>query len=246
MMRPPGSLNGSQRQIKTQHLFSGSFARFELIAKRDPNSVMAHRDRQMAVRKLVDLGVIAGRFSEAATWADREIEIQTAKGVPAYPEREAELSYARLIRELCPLVDKCIDNPAVARAQRPEAAVQLLAARAVRLARMGRNTEAIEAARELLTLPNANYVLAEAARVNLIVISSLGDSRREEKNRCRKLALEALRKAIASSTINIHLAMFYVDFLPYRNDPDFMALTGPAAGNSKGDDAPRTSADSSR
>jgi tetratricopeptide (TPR) repeat protein len=79
--------------------FQQGLTRFEELARRDPTSVMAFRDRTIAVRKFVDLEAFAGRNNEAAIWAARELEALTAKGVPSYPERQAAVAEAQLLRD---------------------------------------------------------------------------------------------------------------------------------------------------
>jgi len=51
----------------------------EEIARRNSKSVMAYRDQTVALLKLLELEASAGRHAAAAAWAERELEVLTAK-----------------------------------------------------------------------------------------------------------------------------------------------------------------------
>ena len=67
-----------------------------------------------------------------------ELKAQSATGVPKFPEHATLVEEARLLRDVHSLLDQCIDNPALARAQPPKTAAGLLELRAIALARSGR------------------------------------------------------------------------------------------------------------
>ena len=66
--------------------FQVSLKGMEDVARRDPTSIMAHKDRMIAYRKLSSLEALAGRYALAAAYADRELEAQAEKGVPPHAE----------------------------------------------------------------------------------------------------------------------------------------------------------------
>ena len=103
----------------------------EEIARRNSKSVMACRDQTVALLKLLELEASAGRHAAVAAWAERELEVLTAKGVPLYPEHAEEVAEATLLRDVYRLIDQCVDNPALARRQEPKVAGRLLCIRAV-------------------------------------------------------------------------------------------------------------------
>ena len=100
--------------------YEQALTRFDEIAKHDQTSIMAHRDRTLAYRKLSSLEAFAGRNQAAAGWLERELKCQNAPGVPKYPEHAALVEEANLLRAVYGLIDRCMDNPAVARATRQD------------------------------------------------------------------------------------------------------------------------------
>lgn len=210
----------------------------EEIARRNSKSVMAYRDQTVALLKLLELEVSAGRHAAAAAWAERELEVLTAKGVPLYPEHAEEVAEATLLRDVYRLIDQCVDNPALARRQEPKAAGRLLCVRAVVLARAGRCTEVVEAAQELLKLPNMPLAPLYAAQACAIAAKSAGKSRPDVRAECVKAAVRALRQAPANAKVQPPLLPYLPDFEALRDDPDFISLTRPTSpGGPKPEDA---------
>jgi tetratricopeptide (TPR) repeat protein len=213
--------------------------RMEEIARRDSKSVMAFRDLTVALLKMLQLEAGAGRHAAAAAWADREVEVLTAKGVPPYPEHAEAVAEATLLRDVYRLIDQCVDHPALARRQEPSVAGRLLCVRALVLARAGRSTEVVEAAQELLKLPKmppapfAPSVPFYAAHACAIAAKSAGKSRPEVRAECIRMAVRALRQAPASATANDDvqppLLPYLPDFEALRDDPDFITLTRPTS-----------------
>ena len=223
-----GDLAAWRRDLDTARpFFRGALTRTEELARRDPGSVMVHRDRLIVLRRLVDLEDLAGRYAAAADWSEQMLKVATAQGAPAYPERGADEAEARLLRDVYRLADRCIDDPALARSQPPKVARGLLNVRAVRLARTGRGAEAVEAARELLALTDAPLAASYAARACTIAAAAPGRSRPEDRAECIKTAVLALRRAIANGTVSAPLLPFDPEFAALRDDPDFIALTRP-------------------
>ena len=207
----------------------------EEIARRDSKSVGAFRDQTIALLKLLELEASAGRHAAAAAWAERELEVLTAKGVPPYPEHAEAVAEATLLRDVYRLIDQCVDNPALARRQEPKVAGRLLCVRALVLARAGRCTEVIEAARELLklpTMPSPPFALPApyyAAQACAIAAKSAGKSRPELRAECVKTAVRALRQAPANPYVQPPLLPYLPDLEALRDDPDFISLTRPTS-----------------
>ena len=219
-------------------VYHQAVTRMEEIARRDSKSVMAFRDMTVALLKMLQLEASAGRHAAAAAWADREVEVLTAKGVPPYPEHAEAVAEATLLRDVYRLIDQCVDNPALARRQEPRVAGRLLCVRALVLARAGRSAEVVAAAEELLKLPKmppapfAPSVPFYAAHACAIAAKAAGQSRPEVRAECIKMAVRALRQAPANATANDDvqppLLPYLPDFEALRDDPDFIALTRPS------------------
>ena len=186
---------------------------------------MAHKDRLLACRKLSSLEAFAGRHEVAATWIDRELKTQNEKESPQYPERAGWIKEASLYRKIYGLADRCIDNPALARAQPHDIAVAVLALRTVHLARSGRAALVADAARELLAIPDAPQVCVSAARAYALAAASLDPSQSELKTAYIKSAVAAIRQTLATTKLKAALFPFDPDFKVLRDDPDFIALT---------------------
>jgi len=207
----------------------------EETARRDPKSVRAYRDHTIALLKILQLEASAGRHAVAAMWAEREVEVLTAKGFPPYPEHAEAVAEATLLRDVYRLIDQCVDNPALARRQEPKVAGRLLCVRALVLARAGRCTEVVAAAQELLKLPSmpsppfAPPVPFYAAHACAIAAKSAGKSRPEVRAECVKTAVRALRQAPANADVQPLLLPYLPDFEALRDDPDFIALTRPTS-----------------
>ncbi len=152
------------------------------IARRDSKSVMAFRDYTVALLKMLELEASAGRHAAAATWAAREVEVLTAKGVPPYPEHAEAVAEATLLRDVYSLIDQCVDNPALARRQEPKVARRLLCVRALVLARAGRCTEVVEAAQELLKLPTMPSGFGSPGDVGRVKEMKSGSSRNASRS----------------------------------------------------------------
>jgi tetratricopeptide (TPR) repeat protein len=207
----------------------------EEVARRDPKSVMAFRDQTVALLKMLELEASAGRHAAAAAWAERELDVLTAKGVPPYPEHAEAVAEATLLRDVYRLIDQCIDNPALARRQQPNVAGRLLCVRALVLARAGRCTEVVEAAQELLKLPNMPSPLFAppapfyAAHACAIAAKSAGKSHPEVRAECVKTAVRALQQAPENTNVQPSLLPYLPDFEELRDDPDFISLTRPTS-----------------
>jgi len=145
---------------------------------------------------------------------------------------------ATLLRDVYRLIDQCVDNPALARRQEPKVAGRLLCVRAVVLARAGRCTEVVEAAQELLKLPNMPLAPLYAAQACAIAAKSAGKSRPDVRAECVKAAVRALRQAPANAKVQPPLLPYLPDFEALRDDPDFISLTWPTSpGGPKPEDA---------
>ena len=137
------------------------------------------------------------------------------------------MAEATLLRDVYRLIDQCVDNPALARRQEPKVAGRLLCVRAVVLARAGRCTEVVEAAQELLKLPNMPLAPLYAAQACAIAAKSAGKSRPEVRAECVKAAVRALRQAPANAKVQPPLLPYLPGFEALRDDPDFISLRGP-------------------
>ena len=210
----------------SRSFYQQAVAQYEKVARRDPKAVMAHRDLLIGLRRIVDLEAAAGRYSDAAAAADRELAVRTAKNVPTYPEQSGENADLIILRDTHRLIDKCIENPAFARAQETRLGNSLLGLRAVILAGSGRAPEMLETTRELLKRPNAPLAPAVVARACAI---AAGNVKTDPKlrNECIKTAITALRQAAATHTLEAPLLPYLPEFQALRNDPDFIALTKP-------------------
>ena len=231
-----GDLAERRRDFDTARAaYRQAVIRMEEIARRNSKSVMAYRDHTIALLKMLELEASAGRHAAAAIWAERELEVLTAKGVPPYPEHAEAVAEATLLRDVYRLIDQCVDNPALARRQEPKVAGRLLCVRALVLARAGRCTEVVEAAQELLKLPNmpsppfAPPAPFYAAHACAIAAKSAGKSRPEVRAECVKTAVRALRQAPANANVQPPLLPFLPDFEALRDDPDFISLTRPTS-----------------
>jgi hypothetical protein len=128
-------------------------------------------------------------------------------------------------RDIRRLLDKCLDNAALARAQPQELAANLLNLRAAALARAGRSAEALQAANELLALPNSPNSTEFAARASALAAASAADSRPELGAEAVKTAICALRQGIHYSVVDVPELPFDPVFAALRANADFIALT---------------------
>ena len=207
----------------------------EEIARRDSKSVRAFRDQTIAMLKMLELEASAGRHAAAAAWADREIEVLTAKGVPPYPEHAEAVAEATLLRDVYRLIDQCVDNPALARRQEPKVACRLLCVRALVLARAGRCTEVVEAAQELLKLPTipsppfAPPAPSTRPRPVRLPPSPRANHDRNSGPSASRRPCVTLRQAPANANVQPPLLPYLPDLEALRDDPDFISLTRPTS-----------------
>jgi tetratricopeptide (TPR) repeat protein len=207
--------------------YDQALRRLEEIARRAPTSIMDHRERILAYRKRFLFETFAGRNDEAVAWIERELAVHNTKGIPTYPEHAAWVAEASFFRDIYRLIDRCIDNPALARAQPPKTAAALLELRAVALARSGRAALAAEAAAEVLTLRDAPFAPLYAARAYALAAASLDRSQSDIKSKYIRASVAALRKTIATTILQAQRFPFDPDFDVLHDDPEFIALTHP-------------------
>lgn len=213
-------------------------AGMESIARHDPKALLAYSDWLIALRSMTDFEAEIGRYDQAAIWSERLIAALTAKGAPNLPARDQALADANVRRDAFRLVGPCVDHPELARKQPRRTARTVLNHRALALARAGRAAEALEAARELLSWPEAPIAPVYAARACAIAAASLGPSRAADRSEYLKTALEGLRRAIAGRVIRRGLLPVVPDFAVFRDEPEFIALSRPDPGPKRPASAP--------
>ena len=120
-------------------------------------------------------------------------------------------------------MDKCIDNPALARLERPPVAAGVLQLRPVALGHAGRAALAAEAASELLTLPNTPLSPLWAARAYALAAASLDKSQAETRTKYAKAAIAALQLALANATARAPMLPYEPDRAALGDDPEFVA-----------------------
>jgi tetratricopeptide (TPR) repeat protein len=197
------------------------------LAARDPQSVTAHKDRLIVRRKLAESEAEAGRFEDAARWADGEFEALAAKGAPPHTDRDAWLAEARFVRDVFRAVPRAIADPGFARRQHPPlAAATLLKIRAIALARRGDREAASRAAAEVLAMKDDPSAALLSARVYALAARCAPP---DLKAAYIKSALDALRAALRADPSLARRLAYEPDLDALRDDAGYQSLVQPAA-----------------
>jgi len=197
---------------------------FEDLARRDPASVLAHKDRLFVLRKLQLAEADAVRYDEAARWARRELEILTGPGVPPHGDLPTWVDKARFYLTVFEWAGPTIDKPAVAFALPREVKHLLLANRAIVLARRGRHAEAAAAAKEVLALKDDPTMPPFAARAYALAAESLPADRADLRSTYVAAAVESLRLAAKADPKAARRWPYELDLEALRDDPGYRAM----------------------
>ena len=226
--RHRGDLAARRRDLgAARESYRISLERFEDLARRDPGSVMAHKDRLFAHRKLADLEILACRPDEAAGWAARELAAQDEPGVPPHADKNEWIAEAKLRRDAYRLLGPSLDDPTRAQGQAPAVSALIVRYRAVLLARSGRAAEAAEAAKAATNLPGDPEAPMDAAIAYALASSTPSPVDTEAKARWRRSAVDALRLAIKMTPARSSFLRYDTDLAGLRGDPAFEALCRP-------------------
>ena len=198
---------------------------FEDLAKGNPTSVQAHKDRMIALRKLFSIEALAGRLEEAALWAKRELDAQSSKDVPPHQDHAGMLDEIRTLYEVYRLARQSINDPTFSGTQPPLIASGLIKARAQYLARYGRDTAAAEAAGEVLALTNDPDAPLIAARAYSLAAQALPGDRAESRSSYIRASIKALRVAVTAKPWIARKIQYDPALAAVRDDPEFKVLT---------------------
>ena len=144
--------------------------------------------------------------------------------MPPHPDQKGWVDEAKALQEIYRLVPKAIEDPSFARSQPMPLMKQLLQIRAAALARAGRVSEAVEAAKELRSLPDDPEGPLNVGRVYALIVRSLANEKPEVRAPYVAAAVESLAAAVRANPSLVQ-RLEYDQFLEsIRDEPSFRSL----------------------